>query len=205
MGFYPTVNSRFAKTDGETLRTACILFADLTNSRFPSFPFPSPHMRTHAARVSDSSATLPRCRGLRSLVRKSSAFLSFSPRRNHDLAHRIRIALRPPSRRRQFPRYCAHDVSVSVKSPQRDVPADVDKIRTRNAYTLTGIIDSRCRSRDVMVASFTSYHVILFVVLVPGIVWILHNRQRMHIQTNRVGFHRMHWRTLVIRIAISRG
>jgi len=56
MGFYPTVNSRFAKTDGETLRAACILFADLTNSRFPP-SCSSPRMRTHAARVSDSSAT----------------------------------------------------------------------------------------------------------------------------------------------------
>jgi len=51
MGFYPTVNSRFAKTDGETLRAACILFADLTNSLFLSSFFPSACMRTHAFQI----------------------------------------------------------------------------------------------------------------------------------------------------------
>lgn len=51
MGFYPTVNSRFAKTDGETLRAACILFADLTNSRLPSLLPPVCERTLHAFQI----------------------------------------------------------------------------------------------------------------------------------------------------------
>lgn len=115
MGFYPTVNSRFAKTDGETLRAACILFADLTNSSFLP-PAVYANARCTRFRFFHSASSLP---GLRSLVWKNSAFLSFfPPRRNHDLAHRIRIALRPSPRRCRFPLDIAC-TTVSVSGPRR--------------------------------------------------------------------------------------
>lgn len=204
MGFYPTVNSRFAKTNGETLRTACILFADLTNSCFLSS-----RMRTHAVRVSDSSTALPRVVGtplasskelrvsllfipLAATTISLIAYESYYSRFSDDASSSLDIAC------------TMYPVSVPVKSPQRVPTTSIKLVRETHTYLLESLTHTagvaRCHGRRLYEPP-----VILFVVLVPGIVRILHNRQRMHIQTSRVGFHHMHWRTLVIRIAISHG
>lgn len=101
MGFSPTVNSRFAETYGETLRAACILFADLMNS--PSLPSSPCYPALYALRI------LPR----RFLGNRDPRLCSFQYERTSPslatLAYRIRIALQSLPQRRQLSRYCVHE------------------------------------------------------------------------------------------------
>lgn len=120
MGFSPTVNSRFAETYGETLRAACILFADLMNSPSSSF----------------LRATLP-C--IRILPRRFLATETLSAHSSSKeplplarLAYRIRIALRSLPQTTPVvsilrTRTCPYRFWLN----HRDVNAYVDKTRIR--------------------------------------------------------------------------
>lgn len=164
MGFSPTVNSRFAETYGETLRAACILFADLMNS--PSLPS---SVLPCAVRAPDSSAALPRQPRSETLlvpVRKN-----FSLSCHARLSHTNRITVASPTtpvvsilRTRTCP--------YRFRLNHRDVNARVDKTRTRIAIPrlremLTHAADdARCHDRGFA----TWPPVILSLYLYNGII-----------------------------------
>lgn len=89
-------------------------------------------------------------------LRVSLFFPSPQPRSRSSHTNRITAAASPTMP--VLSRYCVHD---GIRIGPGEITAvrthDVNKTRTRNAYTLTRIIDSCCRSHDVTVAGFTSH------------------------------------------------
>lgn len=171
MGFYPTVNSRFAKTNGETLRAACILycilFADLTNSCFlppppPLSPFLIPRAHTNARctrfRFFHGASSLS---GLRSLVWKNSVFLSFLPL---DIATISLIAYESHYSRLSDAgsldiAYTTVSVSVPVKSPQDVLRTSIKLVRETHIYSCSNhwLHVARCHGRGAL-PSHPLYH-----------------------------------------------
>lgn len=132
MGFYPTVNSRFAKTDGESLR--------VYSSRIWRTPASFPP-RAHAFQI------LPQ-RFLRDSAREfeRTRRASLLPPRRSRSSHtnRITAACLPGD---GISRYCVHDgirIGPAVKSPQAVPTTSIKPVRE----THTGSLESLTRVAD---------------------------------------------------------